>query len=186
MRQRLGRHLVVALSLACCPAYAQQHAAVEAHEKRTDDDRPAGITPSPGKPRTANNVLYAEFLGPGIAWSVNYERTFLRDFSARGGFSIVPTVDGAPVILPITLAYHGAGNGVHSLELAAGVDVAVLFSEGSYRGNHYNPGVDVAGLVSLGYRLQPLDGGFFLRAGLDVLFSQTVYPWPHLSMGATF
>jgi hypothetical protein len=137
-------------------------------------------------PREANNVLYGEFLGAGILWTVNYERTVWNDLSLRVGFGALPASEGLPLIVPLTFAYHGVGNRAHSLEMGGGIDVAILTSSGYYRSTAYNPGVDVAGLLFLGYRLQPRRGGFFLRTGMNLFLSQSVYPWPYVGLGATF
>ena len=46
---------------------------------------------------------------------------------------------------------------------------------------------EVFGTVVLGYRYQPPDGGFFLRAGIDPIIGNFGFlPWPYVGLGATF
>ena len=72
-----------------------------------------------------------------------------------------------------------------------GAGGALLYFGGSVNtlGNK-TTGSAVAGIgtLILGYRYQPPDGGFFLRAGLSPLISSAggFLPWPYLGLGATF
>ena len=66
--------------------------------------------------RTAKNSIYIEGFGPGLFYSLNYERMLPLDFTARMGFSYVKRsyddVDaGKFVFLPITVSYLGIGRG---------------------------------------------------------------------------
>ena len=163
----------------------------------------SGTTPPPAAPketeRTANNALYIEGLGPALLYSINYDRAF-SEFAVRVGleyFSIGATnADGSSasaafLAVPVTVSYLGIGSLKHMFEVGAGG--ALLYFGGSVNtlGNKTS-GSAVAGIgtVILGYRYQPPDGGFFLRAGLSPLLSTAggvnFLPWPYLGLGATF
>ncbi len=146
--------------------------------------------------RTAKNGLYLELLGPGIFYSFNYERAFSDDVSARIGFSYIRvdatsesnSTKGSLLSVPITVSYLGIGSLKHILELGAGgffvhasaaIDVAGKETEGSE--------TTAGGVVIVGYRYQPADGGFMFRGGISPIFgSGGVGPWPHLSVGGAF
>lgn len=162
-----------------------------------------GVTEDQSQPppdsevRTAKNAVYFELLGPAIIYSLNYERAFSDDVSARIGFSYFSieandTQDNSAkaslLMVPVTVSYLGIGSPNHMLELGAG---AVLF--------HASAGVDIGGEESegsvtsgwgtaiVGYRYQPADGGFMFRAGLSPLVgSGGAQVWPHVSFGGAF
>ena len=84
--------------------------------------------------RTANNAVYVEGLGPGILYSINYERS-LSDFALRVGFGYVSvsatsnsgstqTQASASIItVPITLSYLGVGSKTNIFELGVGATI---------------------------------------------------------------
>jgi hypothetical protein len=170
---------------------------------------PAGDVPQdaaederPGEPeRDANNAIYAELLGPGGIASIDYDRTF-GDVSGRiglGYFSVEATAtDGTTTasskasltFIPITVSYLGIGSKKHMLELGAGASIVHLGGSASLGAAESTEGsaTTVLGVGIVGYRLQPADGGFFLRAGFSPLFgSGGVIPWwPHLGLGGVF
>ena len=47
----------------------------------------AHVTPASAQERTAVNSVFAEGLGPGLLYSLNYERTLENDFGLRLGVS---------------------------------------------------------------------------------------------------
>jgi hypothetical protein len=151
---------------------------------------PAPLPPIPTE-RTANNAFYVELLGAGFIYSFNYDRTF-GDFSARIGFSYfgISSFDSSASFLaiPLQLNYLGIGNKRHMLELGAGATIYHLgggtdtwgFSDSSAETLLVPTGV-------IGYRMQPLDGGFFLRAGFTpLLFPHDFVFWPHVGLGGVF
>lgn len=179
-----------------------------------EQDKPAAMTAPPpsfantrSEERTANNVLYAEGLGAGIFYSINYERVF-GDFSGRVGFGYasvgVSATNGTGtsggsasasfLAVPITVSYLGIGSKKHMFEVGGG---ATIFNEGANASafntdsSSHGSGSSTAvlGNVITGYRLQPPDGGFFLRAGLNTILGGTslpVLPWPYIALGGTF
>lgn len=169
--------------------------------------------PPPPEPtvRTANNVLYVEGLGQGLFYSINYERVF-GDFGARVGVGYISFTDhsssftdcsssstnctSTPVsttasflTVPLSVSYLGIGSKKHIFEMGAGLtilhtsaDASGLFVDNSGHGS----ATTVLGDIILGYRLQPPNGGFFLRAGLSPLISRYgFWPWPYFGIGAT-
>ncbi len=169
--------------------------------------------PPPPEPttRTANNALYVEGLGQGLFYSINYDRAF-GDFAARVGLGYISFTDhsssftdcsssstsctSTPVsttasflTIPLSVSYLGIGSKKHIFEVGAGMtilhvsaDASGLFVDNNGKGSS----TTVLGDIILGYRLQPPNGGFFLRAGLSPLISRYgFWPWPYLGIGAT-
>jgi hypothetical protein len=152
---------------------------------------------APPQERTANNALYVEGLGPGLFYSVDYDRAF-GDIAARIGVGYVSlgvsdgqsSASASFLSIPITVSYLGIGSKKHMFEVGGGVSILHVGAgaSGLYvdeKGS--GSATTVLGTVILGYRMQPVDGGFFLRAGLSPLISKYGFlPWPHIGLGATF
>jgi hypothetical protein len=162
--------------------------------------QPAPLLPVREPPRTAFNALYVELLGAGVIYSLNYDRMF-GDFSARVGVGYYSSSDRAYssdgrtydvansfLAVPLSVSYLGIGSKQHIFELGAGLTVY------RYRGSRPDIFFDtsdgdtgVIGVGTIGYRLQPLNGGFFLRAGVNPLLgARRFLPLPYISLGATF
>jgi len=159
--------------------------------------------------RTANNAIYLEGLGPGLLYSVNYDRSF-GDFAGRVGFgylslSVTGTSDSGsgPVqetssasffTVPITVSYLGVGSKRNMLELGAGATIvhvgagaSAIDAKSSTSENAAATFVFPVGIV--GYRYQPPHGGFLFRAGLSPIFGGStlvVLPLPYLALGGVF
>jgi hypothetical protein len=201
------------MAWSAVPAFAQtleRSAATPAAELGAPPDTAArAIEAPPGQreaknanARSANNALYAELAGASFIYSISYDRRF-EDMSIRAGIMYV-SVPGASkassdvaasesasaswVGIPLSLTYLGIGSREHSFEVGGGITLL------SFEGSHGPLGIDssdsgavVLGHAILGYRYQPLDTGFFLRAGSTPVFGSGVFlPWPHLGLGATF
>jgi len=164
-----------------------------------------------GPPRTANNVVYAELLGPAPPYSIDYERVW-QSTSARLGFSYFATSEATYVAFPITISYLGIGSLKNMLELGFGGTIIYMGGVVSDLGNTTcgdlggclgsfalapvgnvadqkgRPGFTGLGTVIVGYRFQPPGGGFFLKAGISPLLTgnQLWFPWPYVGLGATF
>jgi hypothetical protein len=151
--------------------------------------------------RTANNAFYAEGLGPGIVYSLNYERVF-DDVVVRGGVGCVfgeekSSKPGAetstkPLLLtvPLTVGYIGNGTKWNMLELGAG---AVVLHAAANAGTFYvtsRPSATTTVLATaiIGYRFQPPRGGLTVRAGLCALVGRYGFLplWPYASAGWSF
>jgi len=203
--------LVVTMAWSTVPAFAQtleRSAATPAAQPAAAGDSAARAVEAPpeqreaknANARSANNALYAELAGASFIYSISYDRRF-EDMSLRVGIMYI-SVPGASkassdvaasesaswVGIPLSLTYLGIGSREHSFEVGGGITLL------SFEGSHGPLGIDssdsgavVLGHAILGYRYQPLDTGFFLRAGSTPVFgSGVVLPWPHLGLGATF
>jgi|SRR5579859_1281666 len=147
--------------------------------------------PPPPTERTANNALYVELLGAGLFYSLNYDHAF-GPIAPRIGLGYFAINGASWVSIPVTVSYLGIGGLKHMFEVGAGVSINTFSAGVSFAGAGSSASAtDVYGVVVLGYRYQPPDGGFFLRAGVSPIFggganSAFFLPWPHLGLGATF
>jgi len=168
---------------------------------------PPSFADSRPKERSAKNAIYAEGLGAGIFYSVNYERVF-GDFSGRVGFGYVSlsasetSADGTSgstasatfLAVPLTVSYLGIGSQTNMFEVGGGATILNVGANGSAfdvdSSSHGSGSTTVVlGNVITGYRLQPPNGGFFLRTGINTLLGGSklpVLPWPYLALGGTF
>ena len=148
------------------------------------------------------NTIYGEGLGPGFAYSMNYERTFADALGVRVGAGYLAAAD-APIRLlsiPVTASFIGIARDGHALELGGGVTIRKQF--GDRRDGEalapFNPGASTRlNLVLLaGYRYQPsAPFGLQFRAGFSGLIGDGVEiatpggglsVWPYVSVGLSF
>lgn len=145
---------------------------------------------------TAKNTIYAELLGPGGIYSINYDRLLTDAVAGRIGFSYFSfgatagdvSSEATIMFIPVTVSYIGVGSDTHHLELGGGPTLVVasgtVSSDSSFASGS---GVGAFGSILAGYRLQPADGGFNFRVGLSPLFGAGGFvPWGYLSLGGTF
>jgi hypothetical protein len=155
--------------------------------------------------RTARNAVYVEGLGPGLLYSINYERSF-GDFAARIGFSYwsvsANSKDGTSTAqetaslftVPITLSYLGIGSARNMFEVGAGATIVHVGAGGSVIDTDSSTTSSGSATLILphavlGYRYMAPDGGFLLKAGIAPIFagdSIPVLPWPYLALGGVF
>jgi len=173
---------------------------------------PVGVATAPAPRKPAPNSIYAEGLGAGLAYSLNYERMVLDDLGVRLGFSYLSmsasaTSGGATssasasfLSFPITASYIGIRSGKHSLELGGGFTMTRSSGSGSSFGmTASGSGMSGLGTAMVGYRIHPVDrAGFNFRIGLMALAGKGlgldtsdpaafgVLPWGYISMGASF
>ena len=158
----------------------------------------------------APNSLYAEGLGNGLIYSINYDRLFSNAIGARVGVSYT-----APEMVSLTtfpvMAYYliGLGSGGSKLELGLGLTVVL---QPEYQATSFVAAPDdkirgdgVLGTATMGYRYQRADGGFIFRVGFTPFFGTfshekgfvpyvpTMYedhfhfvPWAGISLGYGF
>lgn len=159
--------------------------------------------------RTALNSINIEGLGPGLLWSVNFERLVTNDLAVRVGFSYTSwgasTTDASASLswltFPITASFIGLAAGSNALELGAGA--TLIYASGSGCGLTScgsGSGFGVWGNAFAGWRVQPPNGGFQFRLGLGLLIGQGLglstdvskaddigfLPWPYISLGYSF
>jgi len=162
--------------------------------------------------KLAPNSIYAEGLGAGLAYSLNYERLVADEVAVRAGFSYMSfgasvssggqtsSASATFMTFPITASYLGVRSGKHALELGGGA--TLISASGSASGigaSAEGSGFSALGTTMVGYRIHPLEGaGFNFRVGgmavmgKGVGFNVTdptafgVMPWFYLSLGASF
>jgi len=193
------------------PAVSGMLPAEESKANSTKDpaaDAEANLdTSRPSEGREAKNAIYLDLLGPGVFYSINYDRVIVDDFSARIGFSYFSagasvsdssgtTTESASFSywsLPITASYLGIGSDTHMLELGAGGAIVSYSGKGVIESDDGSVADDASattlaltGLV--GYRRQPADGGFVFRVGASPMqvLGAGFLPWGYLSLGAAF
>jgi hypothetical protein len=156
----------------------------------------------------AKNGVFLEGLGPGILYSVNYERLVIDEVAVRVGFSYwsvsasVSSGDttsessSAFLAFPVTVTYVG----VKGLEVGGGMTLMHASGSGSTVGaSASGEGFLPLGTALVGYRSHPVGGaGFQFRVGAMAMAGEGlslstsnpdgfgVLPWLYLSAGAGF
>jgi hypothetical protein len=163
---------------AAAPAAAPAESAAPAAES----------SPAPeGEGKQANNTVYFEIGGPGVIYSITYERHLVAGLNLRVGGGGAAFQGGGYAVFPVGLNYMGIGGKKHHLEL--GMTANIWVGGGG--------GVAASGVVLsplAGYRLQPFEGGFNFRAGLSPFVfaggrggsGSGFIPMPYVSFGASF
>jgi hypothetical protein len=157
--------------------------------------------------RSAKNSIFVEALGNGILYSINYDRLVIDALSVRLGLMYLSigassTSDSGTtsasvtlISVPIVANYVGLYSGSHGLEAGAGASLVYASGEGSGFGySTSSSGVGGYLTVNVGYRLQPVDGGFQFRIGAMALIGPGfgdkggwgALPWGNMSLGYTF
>jgi hypothetical protein len=154
--------------------------------------------------RDANNSFFLEGGGPGLLYSVNYERIVENDWGLRVGLSytsISASAGGSSAsaqftAIPVIASYLGLREGNHILELGAGA--TGIYASGAASGTGIaasGSGMTALGTVMVGYRRQPVNGGFQFRVGMEALAGKGlalsnpdpnsfgVLPWVYMSLG---
>jgi len=141
----------------------------------------------------SNHGVFLEFLGNGIFYSVNYDTRFSKKvdgFGGKVGFGYI-AVDGDHYSSFPFLVNYLFGNKGHFFEIGAGANYLVTDYQ---NGGGVIDSPEIAkwegwsGSISLGYRYQPVDGGFLFRAGLTPMFKESEFRpfWPQVSVGYAF
>jgi hypothetical protein len=181
-------------------------AVTDAHAQVQQEPPDKGDHPAP-------NSVYAEGLGAGIIYSINYERMVLDQLGVRLGFSYLSVGSTATagtstasssasyLMVPITASYTGLRTR-HGAGLEAGAGTTLLYTSAS--SNALGTATSGAGITPLivamvGFRLHPVDhAGFNFRVGAMGLGGQGLglsgadpskfgfIPWAYLSLGASF
>jgi hypothetical protein len=174
------------------------------HDPTADSDEDSK-RPAPSDEREAMNAIYLDLLGPGLFYSINYDRMLTEDLSARIGFSYLSfgasagsgdttaSAEFSYWAVPLTVSYLGIGSKSNMLELGGGPVIMHVEGSGVVEVEEDDGTVGAsATLFSLtalaGYRHQPADGGFVFRIGASpvMAFGAGVLPWGYLSLGAAF
>jgi hypothetical protein len=120
-------------------------------------------------------VVYGEIGGPGLL-SINYDMRFSKTndgFGFRAGFGGYSIKESKLLYVPLGLNYITSKNNNDYFEAGAGVSIV----SNSY-GNGDGAFKSTFGFLSLGYRKQPADGGYFFKAALMPVFGKGFF-WPY-------
>ncbi len=171
--------LVLLLSLSCMQALAQDTVFLRKNKalRTVVTDR-------------APQAVFAEVFGRAAMASINYDRRFSKKLDGLG-FTVGAgyfKIDGDEFYsFPVTLNYLLGKNGRY-FEVGAG---ATVF-------NHNLATIDwgpdgtgsgpVMGTMTIGYRSQPVNGGFMFRVGINPLFIRNSFLpyYPYISFGYNF
>ena len=140
---------------------------------------------------TAHDAIYAEFAGQSYLLSVNYDRmlfnTTPHNIALRAGLGVWANInfsstrDESGVVIPLNASYVYGSN--HKFELGLGITFApnVTLHDGT---NHIHD-LSITGII--GYRYQPIDGGFLFRGGMvPILGDEGIIESFGLSLGIAF
>jgi len=123
---------------------------------------------------SAPNAMFVQLLGEGPAITANYERmlftTTPHNIALRAGFGFWGWENGSGVLVPVGVCYLFG----YSHKIEVGIGYAFITDN-----NSVSTGV-------IGYRYQPIDGGFLIRVGFTPLFTNKFEPWVGLSLGYAF
>jgi len=184
---------------------AEESGDVAASEPAADTDVSSSEETPAVDDREAKNAIYLDLAGPGLIYSINYDRVITPDLSARIGFSYfgvgasassgdtTASAEFSYWAVPITASYLGIGSTSNMFEVGGG-GVIMNFSgsgliEADDESAEAGASVTTFALTALaGYRHQPADGGFVFRIGLSPMmnFEAGFLPWGYLSLGAAF
>lgn len=140
----------------------------------------------------ARNSIFLEILGNGLLYSINYDHKIFDHLSARiGGMylgvSERNTDQSVSLLLVPVMANYLVGSGSSRLEIGAGLTFGSAGGNIDTAGGDFDEGGFAAFTSTIGYRLQPTDGGFLFRIGFTPVFTANGFlPWAGLSLGGTF
>ena len=161
--------------------------------------------PSPVVRQNPPNAIFAEALGNGLTYSLNYERIFAPwsssspwSLGVRGGASYlaykVSSAAGSGVIhlasFPVVLSFY-VGLPHHKLQLGLGATLLYVSSITDAAGTGYQSNVEGLGIAAtavIGYRYMPEHTGFTFGVGFTPLLraGKAFLPWGGASAGVAF
>ena len=132
----------------------------------------------------ARNRVYLDVFGPGLLYSLNYERAFGQRFGLRLGAAASP-LSGFSYLLSFGMLTATFGGPVHALHAGLGagiawfIDVDILENPDALGGY---------GVFSVGYQFQPRPRGVFFRLAYTPIFNfQVIEPlWGGVTIGWAF
>ena len=140
----------------------------------------------------ARNSIFLEILGNGLFYSLNYDHKIFNHLSARIGGMYLGVSEGVTdqnvsLLLVPVMANYLVGSGSSRLEIGAGLTLGSAGGNIDAAGGDFDEGGLAAFTSTIGYRLQPTDGGFLFRIGFTPIFTANGFlPWAGLSLGGTF
>lgn len=121
----------------------------------------------PSEPTIASgthHALYAELMGSGIFYSLNFEYRLSKWIALRGGGGTMTSSADRSYVNLLLMAMFISNDDGNAFELGAGgVGVRVRDADGSAE-------FGMAGALALGYRYQPIEGGVMFRVTYTPLF----------------
>jgi hypothetical protein len=148
------------------------------------------VAPAPVSARqTASNVIFAEVLGNGLLYSINYEHIIERwNIGLRAGasyFTYAVSSYGKSGNLnlasfPLVASYY-VGSPTHKLQLGLGATILYTGVSSDSTGTKFESersGGAVAATAVVGYRYLPPDRGFSFGVGFTPLLRASSFlPW---------
>jgi hypothetical protein len=160
---------------------------------------PAGVAAAPSATaRTASNVLFAEALGNGLLYSINYERIIdswnigLRVGASYFSYAVSSYGKSGNLKLatfPLVASYY-FGTPQHKLQLGLGATVLYSGVSSDSTGTKFESersGGAVSATAVVGYRYLPPTRGFSFGAGFTPLLRESRFlPWGGATAGYVF
>ena len=116
------------------------------------------------------NAFFAEVLGNGLLFSVNYDLRLVKNIGARVGIGYVGSTDGDGGILTVPVMGNVLlGKNGRYFEVGAGISYI------SGTGDFFDNESSILGTMSFMYRRQPEDGGFMWKIGLTPFIAEGVF-----------
>lgn len=161
--------------------------------------------PSPVVRQNPPNAIFAEALGNGLTYSLNYERIFAPwggaspwSLGIRGGASYVAykvsDAVGSGVLhlatFPVVMSFY-VGLPHHKLQLGLGATLLYVSAITDAAGTNYQSATEGFGLAAtavIGYRYMPARTGFTFGVGFTPLLrsGKGFLPWGGASAGIAF
>jgi hypothetical protein len=181
--------LVIFLILTCTKLFAQdtirlKHIPDTVHLRHTPNE--LTITDRPPQ------AVFAEIFGRSLDFSLNYDRRFLNQVDGWGFCAGIGVVENEGnndnnnyFSIPVSVNYLAGRNGKY-LEVGAGLTYFNAIIDNT--GGASSSGNSVIGTFIIGYRNQPIRGGFMFRAGFSpVILKNSFIPYyPYVSFGYNF
>lgn len=144
----------------------------------------------------SRNSIYVEAAGPGIIYSINYEYKIVKNIGIRAGFSswsmepLFFSSSGKTTFteFPLMVNYL-IGHQRNHLELGLGMNFGFTSTKGKSiwggdYGSKYNFNI---GTATIGFRMEPNDGGFMFRIAFTPFFTfKKIWPFGGISFGYSF
>jgi hypothetical protein len=164
-----------------------------------EEPAPAAAAPAPAvATRTASNVIFAEALGNGLLYSINYERIIERwNIGLRIGgsyFTYAVSTYGKSgnlklATFPLVASYY-FGTPRHKVQLGLGATILYTGVSSDSTGTKFESersGGAVSATAVVGYRYLPPDGGFSFGVGFTPLLRASAFlPWGGAHAGYIF
>lgn len=134
----------------------------------------------------APQTVFAELLGAGILFSIHYDRRFEKrtdGFGFRAGLSAVVPDESRGFVYVLGIN-HLVGNNKKGRFFESGINFTNYSYKSTFNNSRYNESLIS---LTLGYRSQPITGGFCFRGGINPIYIDDVFiPYPYLSFGFNF